>query len=50
MMGQSWIFSKSADDIKLGGVADMSKSCTAFQKDLNRLEKGADRNLMDFKK
>ncbi|KAK4828639.1 hypothetical protein QYF61_000287 [Mycteria americana] len=40
--------SKSADDTKLGGVADMPEGFTAIQKDLNRLKKGADRNLMVF--
>ncbi|GAB0208210.1 F-BAR domain only protein 2-like [Grus japonensis] len=39
-----------ADDAKLGGVADMPEGHAAIQRDLNRLEKWADRNLMKFNK
>ncbi|KAK4829816.1 hypothetical protein QYF61_006653 [Mycteria americana] len=42
---------KSADDTKLGGVADRPEGRAAIQRDLNRrLEKGPDRNLMKFNK
>ncbi|PKU34546.1 hypothetical protein llap_15151 [Limosa lapponica baueri] len=42
--------SKFADDTKLGGVADTPEVHEATQRDLNRLEKRADRNLMKFDK
>lgn len=37
--------SKSADNIKLGGVAE---DCASIRRDLVRLEKGADRIFMKF--
>ncbi|KAK4825525.1 hypothetical protein QYF61_000038 [Mycteria americana] len=41
---------KFAEDAKLGGMADMPEGHAAIQRDLDRLEKWADRNLMTFKK
>ena len=48
--GQRAAFSQFADDTKLGGVAEMPEGHAATQKDLDRLEKWAERNLMRFKK
>ncbi|KAK4819056.1 hypothetical protein QYF61_025289 [Mycteria americana] len=45
--GTERTFSKSADDTK-SGVADILDSHAAIQKDLDRLEKSADRNLLKF--
>ena len=39
-----------AGDIKLGGVADIPEGRAAIQRDLDELEKWADRNLMKFNK
>ena len=46
--GTEWAVSKFADDTKLGGVADTPEGCVAIQRDVDRLEKWADRNLMKF--
>lgn len=42
--------SKLADDTKLGGVAGRPDGCTDIQKDLDRLKKWAEKNLMEFNK
>jgi len=42
--------SKFADGTKLGGVTDTPEGCAAFQRDLERLESCAQRNLMRFNK
>ena len=36
--GMETIFSRFADYMKLGGVADTSEGCVAIQQDLDRLE------------
>ncbi|KAK4826656.1 hypothetical protein QYF61_010641 [Mycteria americana] len=48
--GAECSLSKFADDINQGGVADMPVGHAAIQRDLDRLEKGVDRNFMKLSK
>lgn len=43
-------FSKFAGETKLGGVHDRPNGCVAIQRDLDSLDKWAERNNMKFKK
>lgn len=42
--------SSSEDDTKMGGLDDMPEGSAAIQRNLNRLEKWAERNLINFDK
>jgi len=48
--GLECILSKCDNDKKLGGVVDTLAGCAAIQRDLDRLESWAERNLMKFNK
>ena len=48
--GAECTLSKFAEDTKPGGVSDAPEDCATIQRDLNRLEKWSDRNLMKFSK
>ncbi|KAK4832441.1 hypothetical protein QYF61_023165 [Mycteria americana] len=48
--GAECTLSKFADGTKRIGVTDTPEGCAAIQRDLNRLEKWADKNLMKFNK
>lgn len=45
-----WTFNVFTDDTKLEGTADAWDECVAIQKDLDRLENWADRNVRKFNK
>lgn len=48
--GAERFLSKFVSNTELGGEADTLKDHAAIQRDINRLEKWDDRNLMKFKK
>jgi len=50
MMVQCVPSNKAADVTKLGEAADTPEVCATIQRDLEKLEKWADRNLVNFDK
>ena len=46
--GTEHTLSKIAEDTKLGGVVDAPDGCAAIQRNLNKLEKWASKNLVKF--
>ncbi|XP_010146030.1 PREDICTED: rap guanine nucleotide exchange factor 5-like, partial [Eurypyga helias] len=48
--GTKYIFGKFAGDAKLGEMVNTSYGCAAIQRDLDRLERWANRNLIKFNK
>ncbi|KAK4831874.1 hypothetical protein QYF61_019886 [Mycteria americana] len=48
--GAECTLSKFADDTKVGGVADIPEGRASIKRDLDKLQKWADRNLMEFNK
>lgn len=46
--GIKCLLSKFANDTKLGGVADSPECWAAIQKDLERLERWAEMNLLKY--
>ncbi|PKU46997.1 hypothetical protein llap_2711 [Limosa lapponica baueri] len=48
--GTECILSKFADDTKLGGLANAPEVCATIQRNLNRLESWAEKNLVRFNK
>lgn len=46
--GSECTHSKSADDTKLGGVADTLEGCAVIQRNMGKQEKRSDRNLKEF--
>lgn len=48
--GVDFTLSKSADETKLGGVANIPEGHAAIHRDLTRLKILAERNLKNFKK
>lgn len=47
MMGQS-VYLQQIYDTKFGGVVDTTQRSAAIQRDLHKLDKWADRNLVKF--
>ena len=48
--GTDYAISKFAGDTKLGGVANTPEDCATIQRDLDRLERWAEKESMKFNK